>query len=79
MIVIGGTMSEWREIEKILAKLGHTTITLVRKNGILRRVFSVRTRGHHWSGATGGPRGEAKLAQALQGPLSGPSGDALIP
>ena len=58
--VARSTMSEWREIEKILAKLGHATTTLVRKNDIPGRAFGMLRAGggHQWTSknSQGDPR-----------------------
>ena len=63
--VTGNTMSKWREIEKIPAKLGHAIATLAQKNGIPRRAFGVCPQALRRSRATGAP---PKTARVIRGP-----------
>ena len=76
--VAKSTMSEWREIEKIPAKLGRATTTFVRKNGVPGRAFGMYLQAPCQSGATDGP---LETTRVIRGPPRASiwdGGDALM-
>ena len=71
-------MLEWREIEKIPAKLGCVIATLARKNAVPGRAFGVCLQAPHELGATGGSLETTRAIRGLpKASIWGHGGDAL--